>query len=241
MTGIPIGKPKPKDITADIIKKGSFRDAEAATGTMKNSKILRYFKNTLPFIIAGAVLVIIGILIYWYSFEIWVLGTPIAVAGAVLLVIGFALRTSDSNYTMYFETKVEDMKSGHKHDDEPIYKATEYSFDNNKYSKLDSAQKPRSEIYIETDIYMDKKQVRAEIFTVNAADETTNSEVFEYPLASVSASVREETVRCAGAEKKISKLTLSAPDCKSCEFPVRYNDIDVDQLVGKINDAKNRI
>ena len=76
------------------------------TGAMKNSKILRYFKNTLPLIIIGAVLVIIGILIYWYSFEILVLGTPIAVAGVVLLVIGFALKQSDANYTAYFETKV---------------------------------------------------------------------------------------------------------------------------------------
>ncbi len=211
------------------------------TGAMKNSKILRYFKNTLPLIIIGAVLVIIGILIYWYSFEIWVLGTPIAVAGVVLLVIGFALKQSDANYTAYFETKVEEMKSGQSREDEPIYKSTEYSFDGNKYSKLDSTQKPRSEIFIETDLYMDKKQVRAEIFTVNAADETTDKKVFEFPIESVTASVREESVRCAGAEKKISKLTLSAPDCQSCEFPVRYNDIDVDQLVGKINDAKNRI
>ena len=38
---------------------------------MKNKKLLRYFKNYTPFIGIGAVLVVVGFLIYWYSFEIW--------------------------------------------------------------------------------------------------------------------------------------------------------------------------
>ena len=208
--------------------------------TEKQSKQLKYFKNTTPFIIAGAIGILAGFLIYWYSFEIWMIGTPIMVIGAVLLVLGFALRVSDQAYQSYFDNKLEAHMSGRRIENQPDYTAYEYSFEGNQYGRLDSNQMPRSELMIRTDIYFLKNTLKIEKFRVSALEDSVVSEVLEYPLSDVSASVENREIHCGSAAKKAAIMTVSAPGCNTCEFPVKYNDIDVDKLIERINDAKNK-
>ncbi|MCI8387722.1 MAG: hypothetical protein HFE63_04575 [Clostridiales bacterium] len=207
---------------------------------MKSGKQLKYFKNTFPLIVGGAILVLIGFLIYYYSFEIWVIGTPVMAAGVVLLVIGGLLRISDANYLAYFNDKINKLLDGRREVAEPDYSVSEFSFDGNKYAKLDGGQKARSELFKRTDIFFDKKTVKVEIFSVNAETDNIDNAKYEFALADVTASVEVSDIQCAKSTKKISVMTLKAADGTSCSFPVKYNDIDVDQLVERIND-KSRL
>lgn len=221
---------------ANIIKERVLQNMK----TEKLSKQLKYFKNTTPFIIIGAIGILAGFLIYWYSFEIWMIGTPIMVLGAVMLVLGFALRVSDQAYQSYFDNKLEAHMSGGRTGKQPDYTAYEYSFEGNRYGRLDSNQTPRSELMIRTDIYFMKNTLKLEKFRVSALEDSVVSDVFEYPLTDVSASVENREIRCGAAAKKAAIMTVSAPGCNTCEFPVKYNDIDVDKLIERINDAKNK-
>jgi hypothetical protein len=207
---------------------------------MKKGKQMRYFMNVTPYFAAGAVLAIAGFAIYWYAFEIWVLGTPIMAIGVVLLIVGFALRESDTSFTAYFNSKIESLTSGRYSDIKPDYTAAEFSFEGNEFSKLDSSQKPRSELFVRTDIYFGKNTLTIETFRVNAAKETIDNQKLEFPLAEVTASVDNIEIRCAGLLKKVSLMTVRDNN-KSLTFPVRYNDIDVDRLTEKINQAKARV
>lgn len=210
-------------------------------GKSKVNKLMKYFGNSIPFIASGAVLILAGFLIYWYSFEIWMIGTPVMVVGLALLVVGLALRVNDGTYQAFFDTKIDSLTSGRRVEVSPDYTAAEYSFDGNKYSKLDSSQAPRSELYVKTDLYIGKKALTAESFHVNAADDTISDEKVEFPLESVSMSVESKDIKCGKSTKKASLMTISADGAKTLVFPVRYNDIGVDQLIERIESVKKKL
>lgn len=208
---------------------------------MKTSKHMKYFKNTIPFIVAGAALILTGFLIYWYSFEIWMIGTPVMAVGVVLLIFGFSIGVNDAAYSSYFQTKIDTITSGRRMENAPEYTAAEYSFEGNKFAKFDSTQKARSELYVRTDIYFGKKTLTVESFRVNAAEDTIVNEKLEFPLTEATASLENKDIQCRGSTKKSAVMTVGTPDGKSCSFPVSYNDIDIDRLVEKINQAKVKV
>ena len=207
---------------------------------MKNKKLLNYFKNFTPFVGIGAVLVVVGFLIYWYSIEIWAIGTPILVVGLVLAVLGLVMGVSDANYLAYFTDKCEKAAENYPHENAPDNSFAEFVFDGNSYGRLDKAQKPCSELFVRTDIFFSKKTVEVDTYRVNLTEDSIETGKVEFPLESVEASVEEKEIRVAGNLKKISLMTITAGDEK-VTFPVRYNDIGVDQLVERINDAKKHM
>ncbi len=207
---------------------------------MKNKKLLRYFKNYTPFIGIGAVLVVVGFLIYWYSFEIWAIGTPILAVGLVLAVLGMIMGVNDAAYISYFTDKADSARNDNPHENAPDYTADEFVLEGNSYGKLDKSQKPRSELFVRTDIFFGKKTIEVISYRVNLLDDSLASEKHEFPLSDVTASVEEKETRVRGNLKKLSYMTISAGDEK-ITFPVRYNDIEVDQLTEKINDAKKHL
>ena len=207
---------------------------------MKNKKLLRYFKNYTPFIGIGAVLVVVGFLIDYFAYEIWVLGMPILAAGLVLVVLGMVMGVSDANYLVYFTDKADSARSDNPHEEAPDYTADEFVLEGNSYGKLDKSQKPRSELFVRTDIFFGKKTIEVISYRVNLLDDSLASEKHEFPLSDVTASVEEKETRVRGNLKKLSYMTISAGDEK-ITFPVRYNDIEVDQLTERINDAKKHL
>ena len=207
---------------------------------MKNKNLLRYFRNYTPFIGIGAVLVVVGFLIYWYSFEIWAIGTPILVVGLVLAVAGLVLGVSDSAYLSYFTDKVDKARENNPYENAPDNTFDEFILEGNSFGRLDKSQKPRSELFVRTDIYFGKQTLEVDTYRVNLTEDSLLSEKYEFPLTEVEASVEEKETRVKGNLKKLSYMTVSAGE-KKVTFPVRYNDIEVDQLVEKINDAKKRI
>ena len=207
---------------------------------MKNRKLLRYFKNYTPFIGIGAILAVAGFAIYWYGIEIWMIGTPILAVGIVLAVLGMVLGVSDANYLSYFTDKVDSARSEYPHENAPDYTADEFVLEGNSYGGLDKSQKPRSELFVRTDIFFGKKTLEVDCYRVSLTEDSLNTEKHEFPLSDVIASVEEKETRVRGNLKKLSYMTVASGDEK-VTFPVRYNDIEVDQLVQKINEAKKRI
>ena len=196
----------------------------------KQNKVLRYFKTSaVPDIISGA-LIVAGALIYYYAWEIWVLGTPLLLIGLAGLIVNYAFKISDQTYTDYFEKKFEDLPKERGIEPEIVY--TEYSFDGNTFAKTDKSGTPRSEICVRTALYFGK-QLKVVSGTVNALTEelAVQELVFDHARAEVSAA---ET-KIKGATKKLAIMTIT-DGSQSIAFPVKYNDIEVDHLVEKLNE-----
>lgn len=210
----------------------------------KNQKLMRYFGNTTPLMIAGAVLIAVGLAIYYYSFEIWALGTPILAVGAVLLVLAFTLKVSDQAYAAYFDGKVNALKASEPaYENEPDYVSDEFTFDGNRFARTDSAGKPKSELFTHSDLRFikDKRSniLDLRIYNINAADDTGEARHLTFDMAKVTARSEDKEITCAGLKRAVTSLILDDGENR-VEIPVRNNDIEVDTLVGKIND-KSRI
>ncbi len=201
--------------------------------------LMRYFKNFTPLVIIGGVVVLLGVAFWYLPLELWALAYPFWGIGGVLVLVGLALRVSDASYLAYFTGKVDAARSGRRLDAEPDYVANEFSFDGNSYARLSSAQKPVSEKYVSTELYIGKKELVTDSCYVDLAENTATSEKHSFDRASVTASVEERELRVNGSLKKLSLMTLSDGET-SFTFPVKYNDIEVDTLVAKIND-KSRL
>ncbi|MBQ8508955.1 MAG: hypothetical protein IJ493_03515 [Clostridia bacterium] len=204
---------------------------------MKKNKIMRYYNSSILFEILSVVLVVAGVLIYWYSWEIWMLGTPMLLIGIVGLVVCNALKVSDSAYEEYFNGKLSDLDSGKREESEPIYTAGGYWFDGNTYAKQDKNGQLRSEIYVRAVIYTDKQSLRIERSVVNAAADTAEKSTHIIPLASLNAAVDTMDYNCKGTFKKIAVMTVSG-EGGECRFPVKFNDIETDRMVEELNKLK---
>lgn len=210
----------------------------------KNQKLMRYFRNTMPLMIAGIVFLAAGLIIYYYSWEIWALSTPILAVGAVLLVLAFTLKVSDQSYAAYFQDKVNSLKASEPtYENDPDYTADEFTFEGNKFAKTDSAGKPKSELFTHTDLRFikDKKSniLDLRLYNINAADDTAEAKHLTLDMAKVTAKSEDKEITCAGLKRAVTTLTLDDGENK-VEIPVKNNDIEVDTLVGKIND-KSRL
>lgn len=206
-----------------------------------NKKLKHYFANFFWMAPLGAVLVAAGVLIYWYSMEIWAVGTPMIAVGIALLILWMTLRVTDEAYSAYFAGKVREALG--ERADEADFVSDAHSFDGNKFAKLDSQQKPRSEKLTHAELFFprDKKDrtLSVDIVRVDAMTDEAVKESFSFPLDDVTAELSETKINCAGATKTGSVLTLSDGG-KSCSFPVRANDVSVDEIVEKINDRRQR-
>ncbi len=207
---------------------------------MKNKKLLNYFKNFTPFIGIGGVLVVAGFLIDYYAYEIWMLGIPILVVGLALAVLGMVMSVSDANYLVYFTDKCDKAAENYPHENAPDNTFDEFIFDGNRFGRLDKSQKPRSEKFVRTNVFFSKKTLEIDTYSVDLTEDSLETARHEFPLESVTASVEEKEARVRGNLKKLSFMTVASGDEK-VTFPVRYNDIGVDQLVERINDAKKRL
>ena len=191
----------------------------------KNQKLMRYFRNTMPLMIAGAVLIAAGLAIYYYSFEIWALGTPILAVGAVLLVLGFTLKVSDQSYAAYFQDKVTALKASEpSYETAPDYTSDEFTFEGNKFAKTDSAGKPRSELFTHADLRFikDKKSntLDLRLYNINAADDTAEARHITFDMAKVTAKSQDKEITCAGLKRAVTTLTLDDGENKA-EIPLR--------------------
>ncbi|MBQ8551825.1 MAG: hypothetical protein IJ428_03320 [Clostridia bacterium] len=197
---------------------------------MKKGKQLRYFKNLLVFQIISAVLVVIGFLLYRYSWELWAFGSPLIVIGLIGLVTCFVFKVSDQSYTEYFDLKFEAMPK--ERDISPDFTACEYSFEGNAYAKLDKSGSPRSELCMRTFIYFGK-QLKVVRGTANAVSDTLDVQAVSFDTAR--AEIVDVECRVGGSLKKLAKMKLVGADGAEIEFPVKYNDIEVDKLAEQIN------
>ena len=199
----------------------------------KKNKHLRYFRNSSVFDVICALLILAGFLIYRYSWEIWMLGTPILVIGVVGFGISYLFKVNDHTYSEYFEKMLSKMPAEPETD--PDYTAGEYFFEGNQFSKLDKTGAPRSEIYVCTRLYLGKT-LKLISGTVNAAENTSDYSTFSF--TSASASVENTEIKIGGSTKKAAVMTIT-DGTQICRFPVRYNDIEVDDLMNKINRKYN--
>lgn len=198
---------------------------------MKKGKQLRYFKSLLVLQIISGVLAAVGFILYRYSWELWMFGSPLIVIGAIGLVISFAIKVSDQSYTEYFDSKFEAMPK--ERDVSPDFVSCEYSFDGNTLSKLDRSGSPRSEICVQALIYFGK-QLKIVCGTANAVSDTLDVQTFVFD--SVTAEIVNAECKVGGSLKKTARLKLTASDGTEVEFPVKYNDVEIDKLTEQINE-----
>ncbi len=202
---------------------------------MKNNRLLHYFKNYWPILAIGALLTAGGVVVSLARIGLRFLGTPLLVGGIVLLVVGYTLRVSDAEYMDYFTKKIDELTAGRPHERQPDFTSEDWSFDGNTLSKIDGAQMPRTETYIHTDFFFGKNALEIERCTVTFTTDKAEKDLFAFPNAEVHASTEDKEVRVKGILKKTSVMTLTAGDV-TASFPVKYNDIETDQLVERINE-----
>ncbi len=196
---------------------------------MKQNKLLRYFKSYLLQEAICALVFLVGFIINRYLFEIRVLGRPIMVIGVIGFVFFLLLRISDARYETYFTSSFDKMPK--ERDLEPEYVASEYSFEGNHFARLDKSNAARSEIYVRTVFYFDK-QLKLVKGVVNLEKGTKDFETFAFDHATAEL---EQVEHMVGKTKKIASIMTITDGEKTCRFPVRYNDIEVDHLIEKLN------
>ena len=195
----------------------------------KKNKQLRYFKSSSLIDVSCALLILVGFIIYRYSWEIWMLGTPLLAIGVIGLIISFAFKVNDLNYGEYFEKKLADLPDDR--DNQPDYIAGEYAFDGNHFAKLDKTGAPRSEIFVITKLYLGKT---LKVVTGRANAETEEVDMKTLEFSNAAASVENAEIKVGGSVKKTAVMTITGGE-QSCRFPVKYYDIEIDDLMNKIN------
>ncbi len=199
---------------------------------MKN-KQLRYFKSYLIPIIIGGVIALLGMLIYRYGYEIWVLGRPIMVVGVAIVLFFLAIRVSEANFQEYFNSRLSELPRVQGVELDPEYEVGAYSFENNHFAKIDKSSVPRSEIFVRTLFYFDK-QLHVVRGVANMETGEEDKRIFSF--AKATAAYEDIEIKVNGMSKKVSVMTVIGEDGSACKFPVKYNDIEIDQLVTKINE-----
>ncbi len=207
---------------------------------MKKNKQLRYFKSTSVFEVISALLILLGFLIYWYSFEIWVIGTPIMVLGVAGLILCYIFKVSDTAYGEYFENQLGTLPHTRR-EQEPDAVIDSYSTENTAWAKLDKNGMLRTERYVRTELFFGKAQLTVERSTVDAAAQTAVREAFVFDNGTASAEVEVQECRGGMSEKSPMKkqavMVITGGE-SVCRFPVKYNDIETDQLLERINSLK---
>ncbi len=197
---------------------------------MKKNKMLRYFSNYTLYLIAGIPITVAGYLLWWYSWDLWRFGTPVMAIGAALVVVYFSLRITDDHYGEYMDLKLRAMPSDPER--KPDYIFDGYSLDGNHFAKITKDGNVRSEAAIRTHIYLGKK-LKMVIGIANA--ETDSAEFKEYEFANVTAEVENFEAVIKGNRKKLARMTVSSEGTEIA-FPVKRDDIEVDQLCEKLKE-----
>jgi len=200
----------------------------------KKNKILRYYESNIVMLLLGAVITVGGYLLWYYSMDLWRLGAPIMCVGVGLVIAFFTMRVDDSYYTEYMDIKLRAMPTDI--DRRPDHILEGYAFGDNNYIKFDAEGFPRSETYVLTHIYIEKK-LRIVIGTVNA--EKDSADFKEYEFKSAVTHVDEYAVTSGTSRKMTARMTVSSDEAE-CSFPAYYNDIEVDRLCEKLNELYNK-
>ena len=192
-------------------------------------KLLRYFKTSSVPDVISVLFILAGAFIYYYAWQIWVLATPLLLIGIAGLIISYSFKISDQTYTDYFTKQFEAMPKERGVEPEAIF--TEYSFEGTVYARVDKTNAPRSEVCVRTAIYFGK-QLKLVNAVCNVAEGTCDFRTLE--LAHASAEVNNAEIKIGGATKKIAYMTITDGE-QSCTFPVKYNDIEIDQFMERLN------
>lgn len=197
---------------------------------MKKNKYMRYFKNYSSLLIIGAIIAGAGFLIYRYAWgDIWTFGTPLMVIGVPIVCVFFLLRIDDKHYSERVELLFDKMPNDP--DRKPDHIFTGYLFENAKFAKLDKSGSPRSEKAVRTYLCLDDK-LKIVIGCVNVELESFEAKTYE--LSKVTAQITESEITVDKRTRKIAALTLTS-EGESISFPVKPNDIEVDELIKTIN------
>ncbi len=196
---------------------------------MKKNKYMRYFKNYIILPIIGAVVAAVGFLLHRYAWDLWILGRPLMVVGALIVGVFFLLRIDDKHYSERVELLFDKMP--YDPDRKPDHIFTGYLFEENNFSKLDKSGSPRSEKAVRTYLCLDDK-LKVIIGCVNVELESFEAKTYEF--SKVTASLNESEIAVDKRTRKLAALTLTS-EGESISFPVKPNDIEVDELVKAIN------
>ncbi len=196
-------------------------------------KMLRYFSRSITMFLVGALLSVAGYLLWYYSIDLWRIGALLLAVGVGLVIAFFTRRIDDSYYTEYMDLKLRAMPVDIDRKPDHILKG--YAFGDHHYIKFDREGFPRSEEYVLTHIYLDKK-LKLVIGRVNAEKDAV--EFKEYEFENAVAEVEEFAVTAGMYRKMIARMTVYSDDL-SCTFPAYYNDIEVDRLRDKLNELYN--
>ena len=197
---------------------------------MKKNKYMRYFKNYTALLIIGSVIAAAGFLIYRYAWgDIWVFSTPLMVVGVSIICAFFLLHIDDKHYSERVELMFDKMPNDPDRKPDHIFNG--YLFPDTKYVKLDKSGSPRSEKAVRTYLYLDKT---LKVIIGYANVELDTFEVETYELSQASAHVNESEITVDKRTRRLALLLLTS-EGQTISFPVKPNDIEVDDLIEVIN------
>ncbi len=208
---------------------------------MKKNKTFNYFLNITPFTVLSIIIIVAGFLIWWYAFEIWMIGTPIAIFGAVCLFICLTKKVTDEDYAKSFTEKIKELNSDRDIDYVPDYTFDEYILDDAKYSKTDKNNIIRTEKMIHTDIFFEKNIFAVEYCFVDISEETFEKKRYEFSYATLKTAVNERQSSANKHSKKVTEMIFSGEGAGECVIPVKNNSVEPDEIIQKIERIKQKL
>lgn len=196
---------------------------------MKKNKYMRYFKNYIILPIIGAVVAAVGFLLHRYAWDLWIFGRPLMVVGALIIGAFFLVRIDDKHYSERVELLFDDMPNDPDRKPDHIFNG--YLLEDVNFMKLDSSGSPRSEKAVRTYLCLDDK-LKVIIGCANVELGSFDAKTYEF--SKVTAQITESEITVDKRTRKIAALTLTF-EGESIGFPVKPNDIEVDELIEKIN------
>ncbi len=196
---------------------------------MKKNKYMRYFKSYIILPIIGAVVAAVGFILHRYAWDLWILGRPLMVLGALIIGVFFLVRIDDKHYSERVELLFDNMPNDPDRKPDHIFNG--YFFEDTKFVKLDKSGSPRSEKAIRTYLCLDNT-LKVIIGCANVELESFEAKTYVFPK--VTAHLTESEITVDKRTRKLAALTLTS-DGGSISFPVKSNDIEVDELIEQIN------
>ena len=196
---------------------------------MKKNKYMRYFKNYIALPIIGAIVAAVGFLLHRYAWDLWMLGRPLVVVGALIVGVFFLLRIDDKHYNEHVELLFDKMPNDP--DRKPDHIFSGYLFSGTEFVKLNQSGTPCSTKAVRTYLCLDKE---LKIIMGCADIEAESFEAQMYEFAKAQAQVSESDITVDKRTRKIAAVTLTSGG-ESVTFPVKPNDIEVDDLIETIN------
>ncbi len=184
----------------------------------------------------SAAVVVVGFFIWWYTTEIWFIGTPIMAIGAAGFVVCSFLKVSDSDFEEHLEALIKELNMP-KSEEKPYISLKGFITDGAEYAKIRKDGTLCTEKYFKCDIFISNTEIRTELCYADAVQNKAWNEVYRFERDNTEASVEEMRFSCGGVAKAVASMKLR--DGKNeCTLPVPMNDVGIDKLTEKINERK---